>query len=143
MNQNIIFRKKDVLISNIFQPILTKITVIKIGRVGQAGDPSVYLCKCAYKTFVQREEADVKEFSRIAANTARTFENTSSCQIIHQCKDKKSTSANARDHFFCIIIPQDYKQDSASTVYSFSPPRLTRLYCNKWLLNKSSRAELN
>jgi hypothetical protein len=36
---------------------------------------------------VQREEADVKEFSRIAANTARTFKNTS--KIIHQCKDKK------------------------------------------------------
>jgi hypothetical protein len=31
----------------------------------------------AYKTFVQREKEDVKEFSRIAANTARTFENTS------------------------------------------------------------------
>ncbi|MFZ0513442.1 MAG: hypothetical protein WAM14_17685 [Candidatus Nitrosopolaris sp.] len=31
----------------------------------------------AYKTFVQREKDDVKEFSRIAANTARTFENTS------------------------------------------------------------------
>jgi len=31
----------------------------------------------ACKTFVQREKEDVKEFSRIAANTARTFENTS------------------------------------------------------------------
>jgi phage-related tail protein len=31
----------------------------------------------AYKTFVQREKEDVKEFSRIAANTARMFENTS------------------------------------------------------------------
>ena len=31
----------------------------------------------AYKTFVQREKDNVKEFSRIAANTARTFENTS------------------------------------------------------------------
>ena len=31
----------------------------------------------AYKTFIQREKDDVKEFSRIAANTARTFENTS------------------------------------------------------------------
>jgi DNA-binding XRE family transcriptional regulator len=31
----------------------------------------------AYKTFVQREKEDVKEFSRIAANIARTFENTS------------------------------------------------------------------
>ena len=31
----------------------------------------------AYKAFVQREKDDVKEFSRIAANTARTFENTS------------------------------------------------------------------
>ena len=31
----------------------------------------------AYKTFVQREKDDVKEFSRIAANTARTFEQTS------------------------------------------------------------------
>jgi hypothetical protein len=31
----------------------------------------------AYKTFVQREKDDVKEFSRIAANTARTFENNS------------------------------------------------------------------
>ena len=30
-----------------------------------------------YKTFVQREKDDVKEFSRIAANTARTFANTS------------------------------------------------------------------
>jgi hypothetical protein len=30
----------------------------------------------AYKTFVQREK-DVKEFSRIAANNARTFENNS------------------------------------------------------------------
>jgi hypothetical protein len=30
-----------------------------------------------YKTFVQRGKDDVKEFSRIAANTARTFENTS------------------------------------------------------------------
>jgi len=31
----------------------------------------------AYKTFVQREKDNVKEFSRISANTARTFENTS------------------------------------------------------------------
>jgi phage-related tail protein len=31
----------------------------------------------AYKTLAQREKDDVKEFSRIAANTARTFENTS------------------------------------------------------------------
>jgi hypothetical protein len=31
----------------------------------------------ACKTFVQREKEDVKEFSRITANTARTFENTS------------------------------------------------------------------
>jgi len=31
----------------------------------------------AYKIFVQRGKDDVKEFSRIAANTARTFENTS------------------------------------------------------------------
>ena len=31
----------------------------------------------AYKTFVQREKDDVKEFSRIAANIARTFENNS------------------------------------------------------------------
>jgi hypothetical protein len=31
----------------------------------------------AYKAFVQREKDDVKEFSRIAANTARTFEQTS------------------------------------------------------------------
>jgi hypothetical protein len=31
----------------------------------------------AYKTFVQREKDDVKEFSRITANTARTFENNS------------------------------------------------------------------
>jgi len=31
----------------------------------------------AYKTFIQREKDDVKEFSRIAANIARTFENTS------------------------------------------------------------------
>jgi phage-related tail protein len=31
----------------------------------------------AYKAFIQREKDDVKEFSRIAANTARTFENTS------------------------------------------------------------------
>ncbi|MGB8938524.1 MAG: hypothetical protein WCC17_25820 [Candidatus Nitrosopolaris sp.] len=31
----------------------------------------------AYKTFVQHEKEDVKEFSRIASNTARTFENTS------------------------------------------------------------------
>ena len=31
----------------------------------------------AFKTFVQREKDDVKEFSRIAANTARTIENTS------------------------------------------------------------------
>ena len=31
----------------------------------------------ACKTFVQRQKDDVKEFSRIAANTARTFENTS------------------------------------------------------------------
>jgi phage-related tail protein len=30
-----------------------------------------------YKAFVQREKDDVKEFSRIAANTARTFETTS------------------------------------------------------------------
>jgi hypothetical protein len=28
----------------------------------------------AYKTFVQRGKDDVKEFSRIAANTARTFD---------------------------------------------------------------------
>ncbi len=31
----------------------------------------------AYKTFIEREKDDVKEFSRIAVNTARTFENTS------------------------------------------------------------------
>ncbi len=31
----------------------------------------------AYKAFVQREKDDVKEFSRMAANTARTFENNS------------------------------------------------------------------
>jgi phage-related tail protein len=31
----------------------------------------------AYKAFVQREKEDVKEFSRIAANTARTFESIS------------------------------------------------------------------
>ncbi|MGB8937095.1 MAG: hypothetical protein WCC17_18565 [Candidatus Nitrosopolaris sp.] len=31
----------------------------------------------AYRAFVQREKDDVKEFSRIAANAARTFENTS------------------------------------------------------------------
>ncbi len=31
----------------------------------------------AYRAFVQREKDDVKEFSRIAANTARTFENNS------------------------------------------------------------------
>jgi hypothetical protein len=31
----------------------------------------------AYKTFVQRGKDDVKGFSRIAANTTRTFENTS------------------------------------------------------------------
>jgi phage-related tail protein len=31
----------------------------------------------ACKTFVQREKDDVKEFSRIAVNTAKTFENTS------------------------------------------------------------------
>ena len=31
----------------------------------------------AYKAFIQREKDDVKEFSRIAANTARTFEQTS------------------------------------------------------------------
>ena len=31
----------------------------------------------AYKTFVQREKEDVKEFSKIAANNARTFETTS------------------------------------------------------------------
>ena len=31
----------------------------------------------AYRTFVDREKNDVKEFSRIATNNARTFENTS------------------------------------------------------------------
>lgn len=31
----------------------------------------------AYKAFVQREKDDVKEFSRITANTARTFASTS------------------------------------------------------------------
>ena len=31
----------------------------------------------AYRAFVQREKDDVKEFSRIAANNARTFENNS------------------------------------------------------------------
>jgi gas vesicle protein len=31
----------------------------------------------AYKTLAQREKDDVKEFSRMAANTARIFENTS------------------------------------------------------------------
>jgi hypothetical protein len=31
----------------------------------------------ACKTSVQREKDDVKEFSRTAANAARTFENTS------------------------------------------------------------------
>ena len=31
----------------------------------------------AYKTLAQREKDDVKEFSRMAANTAKTFENTS------------------------------------------------------------------
>jgi len=31
----------------------------------------------AYKTLGQRQKDDVKEFSRMAANVARTFENTS------------------------------------------------------------------
>jgi hypothetical protein len=31
----------------------------------------------AYKTFVQRQKDDVKQFSRMAANTAKTFETTS------------------------------------------------------------------
>jgi hypothetical protein len=31
----------------------------------------------AYSTFVQRERDDVKDFWRVAANTARIFENTS------------------------------------------------------------------
>jgi len=31
----------------------------------------------AYKTLAQHEKDDVKEFTRMAANTARTFENTS------------------------------------------------------------------
>ncbi|PWU79345.1 MAG: hypothetical protein DLM72_17855 [Candidatus Nitrosopolaris wilkensis] len=31
----------------------------------------------AYKTYMQREKDDVKEFSRIGVNAARTFENTS------------------------------------------------------------------
>lgn len=31
----------------------------------------------AYKTLVQRQKDDVKEFSRLAVNSARTFENTS------------------------------------------------------------------
>ena len=31
----------------------------------------------AYKAFIQREKDDVKEFSRMAANTAKMFENTS------------------------------------------------------------------
>jgi len=31
----------------------------------------------AYKTFVDRKKDDVKEFSRLATNSARTFENTS------------------------------------------------------------------
>ena len=31
----------------------------------------------AYKAFAQREKDDIKEFSRIGANTARTFENNS------------------------------------------------------------------
>jgi hypothetical protein len=31
----------------------------------------------AYKTFVQRKKDNVKEFSRIAANTARMFESSS------------------------------------------------------------------
>ena len=31
----------------------------------------------AYKTFIERQKDDVKEFSRMAVNTARTFENTS------------------------------------------------------------------
>ncbi|MGB7954719.1 MAG: hypothetical protein WCF23_12140 [Candidatus Nitrosopolaris sp.] len=43
----------------------------------QAIHRSIFANIGAYKTFVQREEDDVKEFSGIAANTARTFENTS------------------------------------------------------------------
>jgi hypothetical protein len=31
----------------------------------------------ACKTFIQREKDDIKEFSRMAANNARTFESTS------------------------------------------------------------------
>jgi hypothetical protein len=38
---------------------------------------TLFMNIAAYKAFVQREKDDVKEFSRIAANTARSFENTS------------------------------------------------------------------
>jgi hypothetical protein len=36
----------------------------------------------AYKTFVDHEKDDVKAFSRIATNNARTFENTSK-EFVH------------------------------------------------------------
>ena len=60
----------------------------------------------AYKTFVQREKDDVKEFSRIAADTARTFENNSRefAQIIHQHKDRKELRPVRTPAHFCIII---------------------------------------
>ena len=69
----------------------------------------------AYKTFVQREKDDVKEFSRIAANIARTFENNSRefCQIIRQYK----VALRARIHFFNFLYC--YPIDTTSTVYSF------------------------
>jgi hypothetical protein len=42
----------------------------------------------AYKTLAPREKDDVKEFSRIAANTARTLQGN--CQIIGQHKERKT-----------------------------------------------------
>ena len=38
---------------------------------------AIFMNMGAYKAFAQREKDDVKEFSRMAANTAKTFENTS------------------------------------------------------------------
>ena len=38
---------------------------------------TIFMNIVTYKAFVQREKDDVKEFSRMAANTARTFENAS------------------------------------------------------------------
>ena len=57
--------------------------VLDLWAVAEKGHPThitvfeIYADEDAYKTHVQTERDDIKELSRLAANTAKTFENTS------------------------------------------------------------------